>query len=781
MNLIGLRPKILVLSVLVITAGFFIVISDVNAEQCGNRLLLGYADVFWGNPPPTDYYQPTPRPYSNINVGPGDTVRLSLEGEFPENPVGPPDCYGQAVEFDIYRDGSSTPIRRVAGALTVGSSIIPGNLGSYQWYVSWAHDLSNGDYRFRLVKLGGDPLNSALSTNLLVVTGAGAPPINLGNWWCENEGSGWAGIWIRRSSTNIFDAFWVRSGQSDVTATLTMTVNGSNVFIERRNSSDGNDCDYTGSSPDSINVSGTYGPCTRNAGGSWDAVINGSCYTPPTVNIDCNGSYPCIIPYNSSATINWTSTGSARSCSVSPSGWTGLSGSQSTSNLVASTTYTVNCSSFTLSVSDSVTVNVGLPSLFVNLSANPNSGQAPLGVDLTAGVSGSAVGTANYSFWWNCSDTTTSVSAAAAVCGTLPAPSPGSCAFNSSGAKCNASSLLTISQNHIYAPVGAYQAKVIAERGTAFPAQAQVSINVTNPLPVADIQCNSANSCSIVYGSSAILNWTSSNTIGCSVAPGGWTGISNSGQSTGNLTATTTYTLNCTGPGGSVSDFVTVSVGLPPSPTATINCNGVNPCNIAYNSPAAINWSSSNTTSCTVSPGNWTGTSGSQSTGGLTSTTVYILNCTGPGGSASASTTVNVGAPPPPPDSDGDGVPDNVDQCPGTLPGTPVDSIGCPIPPPPAPQSNPFTGISIPNPFSAKIDTFDDLLNAVINFFYFIAGPIVVIMIIVSGLMFLFGRGQPEKVNTAKRVLLWAVVGLVVILIGQGFVKLLESIIALGN
>lgn len=51
--------------------------------------------------------------------------------------------------------------------------------------------------------------------------------------------------------------------------------------------------------------------------------------------------------------------------------------------------------------------------------------------------------------------------------------------------------------------------------------------------------------------------------------------------------------------------------------------------------------------------------------------------------------------PPPPPavlDSDGDGVPDSLDSCPGTAPGTPVDASGCPVqtplpPPPPPPTS----------------------------------------------------------------------------------------------
>jgi OmpA-OmpF porin, OOP family len=48
---------------------------------------------------------------------------------------------------------------------------------------------------------------------------------------------------------------------------------------------------------------------------------------------------------------------------------------------------------------------------------------------------------------------------------------------------------------------------------------------------------------------------------------------------------------------------------------------------------------------------------------------------------------VEVQAPPPPPpppppgpvDSDGDGVPDDIDQCPNTPRGTPVDAVGCPI------------------------------------------------------------------------------------------------------
>jgi outer membrane protein OmpA-like peptidoglycan-associated protein len=49
-------------------------------------------------------------------------------------------------------------------------------------------------------------------------------------------------------------------------------------------------------------------------------------------------------------------------------------------------------------------------------------------------------------------------------------------------------------------------------------------------------------------------------------------------------------------------------------------------------------------------------------------------------------------APPPPADSDGDGVTDDRDQCPGTPPGTQVNEVGCPLPPPPPPCKTPEVG-----------------------------------------------------------------------------------------
>jgi heat shock protein HslJ len=96
-------------------------------------------------------------------------------------------------------------------------------------------------------------------------------PTNLGNEWIEQEGP-WHGVWTRRGNSNIFDARWTMPGAPAVTAILRIYVYGNFVYVQRRNSSDGNDCDYTGYiAQDGRTVSGSY-RCNRG-GGSWTATI----------------------------------------------------------------------------------------------------------------------------------------------------------------------------------------------------------------------------------------------------------------------------------------------------------------------------------------------------------------------------------------------------------------------------------------------------------------------------------------------------------------------------
>ena len=90
--------------------------------------------------------------------------------------------------------------------------------------------------------------------------------------------------------------------------------------------------------------------------------------------------------------------------------------------------------------------------------------------------------------------------------------------------------------------------------------------------------------------------------------------------------------------------------------------------------------------------------------------------------------------------------------------------------------------LSIANPFGiGALDTFQNLFDAVITFLYYIGGPIVVTMILYAGFKFLFAKGDPGKVTEAKNILWYAIIGLVIILIGKGFITLLKSVIALGK
>ncbi len=622
--------KISLVFVLVIVCSVFLRAPEANAENCFQSLprpVIGNSDVFWGNPP---------SPYQDITQGPGTVVRMSFEGTFPgDDPIAGPDCEGATITAQIAPDGNPSAVSAtVSGNLVSGSQILPGNFGSWQWYVDWPHNLFDGRYRMEIVAVNGFALNGDLSSNVLTIVGAGPPPIPLTCGLVANPSSGAPPL-----------------NGVDMTVSITSPWDGTahEYGIDCNNDGTYEGTEYLTTNPytfvDACNYpsAGTYNPRghLRNLGTQQQADCSlgiVTLYPPVNADILCNGSDACSIAYNGSGNLSWSST-NATSCTVTPGGGTGTNGTQSTGNLTATATYNLTCVGTGGSATDSVTVTVGAP-----------------------------------------------------------------------------------------------------------------------PPPTADIQCNGGNACSIGYNTAATITWSSTNASSCTVAPTGWTGVPTGSQSTGSLTATTTYNLSCTGNAGTQTDTVVVTVGSPPPPpvpTAQITCGGVTgQCSVAYGGTATINWTCTNATSGSVTNSIdalvLPGLTGPYTTVPLSSTLAYSLVCTGPGGSANSSVVVNVGSPPPPP------------------------------PPPPEPAATSFT-LYIRNPFSGGINTIEDLFNAAVTFLYFVAGPIVVIMIILSGLFFLFARDQADKINTAKKILTYALVGFAIILIGRGFIALINSILALGT
>jgi trimeric autotransporter adhesin len=148
---------------------------------------------------------------------------------------------------------------------------------------------------------------------------------------------------------------------------------------------------------------------------------------------------------------------------------------------------------------------------------------------------------------------------------------------------------------------------------------------------------------SVAMGTAATLQWSTTDAQSCT-ASGGWTGSQpTSGSATTDpLTAPTSYTLTCTGPGGSSSRSADVVV-LSPAPEVTLTAS---PATVGTSGTSSLSWKSSNATACTAS-GGWSGpvaASGTWSTEALSNTTIYELTCTGTGGSATQSSTVTVSA-----------------------------------------------------------------------------------------------------------------------------------------
>lgn len=83
--------------------------------------------------------------------------------------------------------------------------------------------------------------------------------------------------------------------------------------------------------------------------------------------------------------------------------------------------------------------------------------------------------------------------------------------------------------------------------------------------------------------------------------------------------------------------------------------------------------------------------------------------------------------------------------------------------------------IRIPNPLEAE--SFEELIENLIDFIFWVAVVIVPLMIIIAGFYFLTAAGNPEKVNTAKRIIFWSIVGFAIVLLAKGIISMIREII----
>jgi hypothetical protein len=187
--------------------------------------------------------------------------------------------------------------------------------------------------------------------------------------------------------------------------------------------------------------------------------------------------------------------------------------------------------------------------------------------------------------------------------------------------------------------LNAFQATYQGSENNAFVAK------ISQPFGASPTVTISAAPTTITVGQSTMLTWTSTNATSCT-ASGAWSGAQ---ATNGTLSETpaqsgaSTYTLTCTGAGGSAHASAAVTVSAA-APTVTISAA---PVTITVGQSIMLTWDATNATSCTAS-GAWSGT---QATSGTLSETpaqsgasTYTLTCTGAGGSVHATSVVNASA-----------------------------------------------------------------------------------------------------------------------------------------
>ena len=319
----------------------------------------------------------------------------------------------------------------------------------------------------------------------------------------------------------------------------------------------------------------------------------------PVVNLAAN---PTSVSTGGSSVLSWTSTG-ATSCSSS-GGWTGakpVSGSESSGQLSSTRTFTLACTGQGGATTQSTSVAVNsVPAPTVSLTATPTSvtsgGSAMLnwnasnatgctatgawgGSKATTGSQSTGTLTANNTYTLTCNGAGGSASAAAAVTVTTPPPAPTvSLSANPSTVASGGTSLLTwkssnatscngtgawsgtktTSGSQSVGPISANATFGLTCTGAGGSAAGSATVIIGNPLPTVSL---SASPTSVASGGASTINWSSTNATSCT-ASGAWSGGkgTNGTESGGALTATSTYSLTCTGPGGSTSRSATVAV-----------------------------------------------------------------------------------------------------------------------------------------------------------------------------------------------------------------------------
>jgi hypothetical protein len=400
----------------------------------------------------------------------------------------------------------------------------------------------------------------------------------------------------------------------------------------------------TGVSTGPLSPAGNYTyslTCSGPDGSAGPTLVAVTVSTPPAAaaRILSFSATPSTLQAGLSTSLSWASSGATACIGSGGTGSDGWIGAQAPSSGGTSTGPIATANSYTYTLT---CTGPGGDSAPISVAVNVMSAPPPAATITSFAASPTTLLPGQSStFTWS--------SGTATGCGA----SGGSGTDNWTGALPAASSGMTIGPLNV---PGIYTYTLTCTGPGGDSAPSSVTLNVSSSPAVPTINSFTASPAAVQVGGSSSLAWSSNGATSCAAGGGtggdGWSGVqptSSANVPVGPLSApgTVTYTLSCTGAGGTSavsSVSVTVTAAAPAPRVANFRAT---PSATQTGQSSSLSYTSTDATSCTASGGtgsDWTGIVPSLSTGTVVGpflaagTYTYGLLCSGDGGTSNLST-----------------------------------------------------------------------------------------------------------------------------------------------
>lgn len=91
----------------------------------------------------------------------------------------------------------------------------------------------------------------------------------------------------------------------------------------------------------------------------------------------------------------------------------------------------------------------------------------------------------------------------------------------------------------------------------------------------------------------------------------------------------------------------------------------------------------------------------------------------------------------------------------------------------PCPPPGPI--IALCNPLAAH--TLEELIEAIIDFIFWVAVALAPLMVLIGAFYFITSGGDPAKIQTAKNIILYTVIGLAIVMLAKGIIGAIKMVL----